>query len=127
MTAGYKHDEPVALTCPDCGGALRRAELGTLTQFRCHIGHVYTAEVMAAAQFAALEWTLAAALRSLSERDELCRQMAGDAWNAGNASAAARWDAAAREARERSGVLRRLLEQEWSHPGEDPPVTSSGD
>jgi two-component system chemotaxis response regulator CheB len=41
MTAEFKLDQPVAVTCPDCGGALRRTELGTLTQFRCHIGHVY--------------------------------------------------------------------------------------
>lgn len=53
MTADYKLDDPVAVTCPDCGGVLRRTELGTLTQFRCHIGHVYTEEVMVAAQFAA--------------------------------------------------------------------------
>ena len=123
MTAGYKHDQPVALTCPDCGGALRRTELGTLTQFRCHIGHVYTA-VMAEAQFASLEWTLAAALRSLSERGELCRQMADNARSAGNADAAARWETAVREAEERSGVLRQLLETEWTQPGE--PMPASG-
>ena len=127
MTAGYTLDEPVALTCPDCGGALRRAELGTLTQFRCHIGHVYTAEVMAAAQFAALEWTLAAALRSLSERGELCRQMADNARSAGHADAAARWETAMREARERSGVLRQLLEKEWTRPGESEPMAASGE
>ncbi len=126
MTAGYKHDQPVALTCPDCGGALRRAELGTLTQFRCHIGHVYTAEVMAAAQFAALEWTLAAALRSLSERGELCGQMADKAWSAGDAGAAARWETAVREARERSSVLRQLLEKEWTHPSESEAMAASG-
>ena len=126
MTAGYRHDQPVALTCPDCGGALRRSELGTLTQFRCHIGHVYTAEVMAAAQFAALEWTLAAALRSLSERGELCRQMADKARGAGDAGTAAQWEAAVREAEERSGVLRHLLEQEWAHPGEGRPIADSG-
>ncbi len=124
MTAGYRHDEPVALTCPDCGGALRRTELGTLTQFRCHIGHVYTAEVMAEAQFASLEWTLAAALRSLSERRELCRQMGDKARSAGDAGTAARWEAAVREAEERSGVLRQLLETGWTQPGE--PMPASG-
>lgn len=126
MTAGYTHDKPVALTCPDCGGALRRSELGTLTQFRCHIGHVYTAEVMAAAQFAALEWTLAAALRSLSERGELCQQMADKARSAGEAGIAAQWEAAAQEAEERRSVLRHLLERGWTHPGEGGPEAASG-
>lgn len=116
MTAEYTHDQPVAVTCPDCGGALRRTELGTLTRFGCHIGHAYTAEVMMAAQFTALERHLEAAMRSLGERGELCRQMADKARASGRAPVAARWDAAAREAEERTVVLRRLLGEEWTHP-----------
>ena len=116
MTAEYKLDQPVAVTCPDCGGALRRTELGTLTQFGCHIGHVYTAEVMVAAQFAAMEGFLGAAMRSLSERGELCRQMAEKLHTAENPAAGAQWDAAMREAKERTAALRQLLEKEWVHP-----------
>ena len=126
MTAEYKLDEPVAVTCPDCGGALRRTELGTLTQFRCHIGHVYTAEVMVAAQFAALEWDLGAAMRALSERGELCRQMADKTGSAGNAGIAAQWEAAMHEAKERTGVLRDLLGKQWMHPGDIEPLAPSG-
>jgi two-component system, chemotaxis family, protein-glutamate methylesterase/glutaminase len=37
MRAPYKLEQPALATCPDCGGALRRTELGTLTQFACHI------------------------------------------------------------------------------------------
>ena len=54
MTSDFLEEQPIAVTCPDCGGALRRTELGTLTQFRCHIGHVDTAEVMLTAQFKAV-------------------------------------------------------------------------
>jgi two-component system chemotaxis response regulator CheB len=116
MTAEYKLDQPVAVTCPDCGGALRQTELGTLSQFRCHIGHVYTAEVMVAAQFAALEGSFEAAMRSLSERRELCRQMRETSRTAKNPMAEAQWEAARREAEERTAVLRQLLEKEWTHP-----------
>ena len=119
----YTLDRPVAITCPDCGGALRRMDTGTLTQFRCHIGHVYTAEVMAAAQFAALEGGLAATLRSLSERAELCRQMAGKSQAAGQAETTARWDAAAREAETRVAAVRELLEADWTHPD---PIDAAG-
>ena len=126
MTAEYKLDEPVAVTCPDCGGALRRTELGTLTQFRCHIGHVYTAEVMVAAQFAALEWSMEAAMRALSERAELCRQVADKARDAGDPGSATRWAAAVHEAKERTGVLRQLLEEEWTHPDDIEPLAPSG-
>ena len=126
MTAEYKLDHPVAITCPDCGGALRRIELGTLTQFACHIGHVYTAEVAVAAQFAALEWSLGAAMRSLSERSELCRQMADKAQAAGEALVAVQWHAAISEAKERTVVLRQLLEKEWTHPGGVEVLSPSG-
>ena len=116
MTVDYTIENPVAVTCPDCGGALRRAELGTLTQFRCHIGHVYTAEVMVTAQFAALEWSTAATMRSLSERGEVCRQMAGKSRDAGDIDIAEDWTAAMHEAKERAGIMRELLEKEWTHP-----------
>lgn len=126
MTADYKLDNPVAVTCPDCGGALRRIELGTLTQFCCHIGHIYTAEVMVAAQFAALETSLAAAMRSLSERGELCRQMADLTRSARQMDAADQWTAAMNEAKEHTSTLRQLLEKEWTHPSIEPPAASAG-
>lgn len=126
MTAEYKLDQPIAVTCPDCGGALRRTELGTLTRFGCHIGHVYTAEVMVAAQFAAMEGYLGAAMRSLSERGELCRQLAEKSRAAGNATAGAQWDAAMREAKERTAALRQLLEEEWVHPDHIETLQPSG-
>ena len=116
MTTEYKHDRPVAVTCPDCGGALRRTELGTLTRFGCHIGHAYTAEVLVAAQFAALEGQLEATLRSFGERGELCRQMAEKCRTGGDGPAASQWETATREADDRTGVLRRLLEEQWTHP-----------
>ena len=118
VTAEYKLDDPVAVTCPDCGGALLRTELGSLTQFRCHIGHVYTADVMVAAQFSALEWSLEAAMRAISERGELCRQMAEKAETAGDAKTAAQWGDAMREAKDRTEVLRQLLGKAWLHPGD---------
>jgi len=126
MAADYTMDDPVAVTCPDCGGALRRIKLGTLTQFRCHIGHVYTAEIMVAAQFAAMEWSLGAAMRSLSERRELCRQMSDKARAAGDARSTLQWTAAMNEAKERTGALRDLLERAWMHPGDAEPSAPSG-
>ena len=114
MTSDYTHDRPVAVTCPDCGGALRQSKLGTLSQFRCHIGHVYTGEVMMRAQFHALEQSLELALRALGERRELCRQMAelADA----EALAATEWEAAENEAAEQGLALQKIVEREWIQP-----------
>ena len=111
MTADYTHARPVALTCPDCGGALRSTELGSLTQFKCHIGHVYTAEVMLEAQSMAMEQSLERAMRSLGERSELCRQMAEKARAAGDVPANKHWEGANAEARQQAVTLQELLEK----------------
>lgn len=114
MTAEYTLDHPVAVTCPDCGGALRQTMLGTLKQFRCHIGHVYTGEAMLDGQFRTMEQSIEAALRSLNERAELCREMAERPGI--EPSAAKLWREAVEEAQERSRTLRGLLELPWLQP-----------
>lgn len=113
MAAEFTHNTPVAVTCPDCGGALRRRELGSLTQFACHIGHIYTAEVMMAAQFLTLERFIESAMRSLGERAELCRQMADKSLVGSDETS---WDAAMREAHDQAEPLREILTREWIHP-----------
>lgn len=117
MTAEFTLNRPVAVTCPDCGGALRQSELGPLTQFSCHIGHVYTAEVMLTAQFLALERFLEQAMRSLSERAELCGLMAEKPPNAADApDERAVWEAARAEAVDQTQPLRDILTREWLQP-----------
>lgn len=121
MTAQFTLDKPLTVTCPDCGGALRRTELGSLTQFNCHIGHVYTAEVMLAAQFLAMERFLEQAMRSLNERAELCRGMAVKAIGPERAA----WESAEREALDQTAPIRSLLTREWLHPGGDGVIEAS--
>ena len=117
MTAEFTHHPPVAVTCPDCGGALRRTELGSLTQFTCHIGHVYTTEVMLAAQFVTMERSLEMAMRSLGERAELCRQMFEKLPEGlTHDEERSRWGAARKEALDRTLPLRQLLTEPWTHP-----------
>ena len=115
MTAQFTLNHPVAVTCPDCGGALRQSELGSLTQFSCHIGHVYTAEIMLAAQFLAMERFIEQAMRSLSERAELCRAMMEKSVDTGTASPNS-WEAAMSEALDQTAVLRGLIARNWIHP-----------
>ena len=117
MLAQFTLDEPVTTTCPDCGGALRQKELGSLTQFSCHIGHVYTMQVMLAAQFVAAERFIEQAMRSLNERAELCRIMTEKLGN--DTAAADGWKAAMEEAREQTAPLREMLTREWLHPALD--------
>jgi two-component system chemotaxis response regulator CheB len=120
MDAQFTHDQPVAVTCPDCGGALRQSQLGPLTRFSCHIGHVYTMEVMLAAQFLALEQFVEQAMRSLGERAELCRIMAGKLPHLdANGAQREQWISAQQEALEQTEPLRELLTREWIHPARD--------
>jgi two-component system chemotaxis response regulator CheB len=113
MTEGYQLDRPTALTCPECGGALKAHHGGTLLQFECHIGHVLTAEVMLDAHFHVLEIKLAAAMVALNERAELCRQLEEVALSGTEIKAL---EAAKREALDRAAILKELLESEWMVP-----------
>lgn len=116
MAAEFTQHRPIAVTCPDCGGALRRRDLGTISLFECHIGHRYTAEIMLAAQFLLFERSVEMAIRSLGERAELCRQMNEKTATDATMGPPERWAAAMQEAREQAGPLRELIGREWIHP-----------
>jgi two-component system chemotaxis response regulator CheB len=100
---------PAALTCPECGGAMTEEQTGSLLQFRCHIGHLLTADAMLQAQFTILETKLAACLVALKERAELCRQMMGSLESRNTSQL----EAAQRQAIERAKIIKELLESEW--------------
>jgi len=108
--------QPVALTCPECGGAMKEETLGSLTRFRCHIGHVMTAEVLALAQVEDIEKDIGTILRALNERRALCAEMAIKSQASGNSAAAAVWRKAAQEAVEREGAIKSLMRVGWTHP-----------
>jgi two-component system, chemotaxis family, protein-glutamate methylesterase/glutaminase len=108
--------EPSAQTCPECGGAMREVNVGTLTRFRCHTGHVMTAEVLASAQIELLESDISRLLRLLNERVGLCRDIADKHALNGNTQAAEAWERAAAEAARREVKARELVNASWEHP-----------
>lgn len=108
---GHQFARPVAITCPECGGALNRSSTGSVIKFDCHIGHSYTAETMASAQFDELEKVMRAAVRFLNERAEFCLQMAEI-----EPGLSAGWHAASKQALGRAYKLRDLVEQDWITP-----------
>lgn len=108
--------QPSAQTCPECGGAMREETIGSLTRFRCHIGHAMTAEVLASSQLDALENNLSAVLRTLNERAALCRDLAAKHRAAGNSRAAEAWQKAAEQAEGRKKAAEAMADLEWSHP-----------
>jgi two-component system, chemotaxis family, protein-glutamate methylesterase/glutaminase len=75
---GYNLDEigrRSVLTCPECNGALWEVEEGNL-QYRCHVGHAYSAGGLKEAQFINIEQTLWSALRALKESAALDERLA---------------------------------------------------
>jgi len=64
------------LACPECGGALAEAVLPHITYYRCHVGHQFGPQSLAAAQAEAAEAKLWAAVAALEETAALARHLA---------------------------------------------------
>jgi two-component system chemotaxis response regulator CheB len=72
----YERGRRSALTCPACAGALWELDDNGLLQFRCRVGHQYSADAMLSEQGEALDRALWAGLRALEERAALHERMA---------------------------------------------------
>jgi two-component system, chemotaxis family, protein-glutamate methylesterase/glutaminase len=100
---------PSALTCPSCGGAVWQIQEQSLTMFKCHTGHSYTAELMLEEQSEAVDaaaWTL---LRSINENIHLRRKLATWAQDTGRSQEAEFHEQQAKEAEKQSLAFRALL------------------
>lgn len=64
---------PSGYTCPDCNGSLVSISEGN---FRCQVGHAWTANALLAARDDEVEGALWVALRSLQEKARLARELA---------------------------------------------------
>ena len=69
--------EKTRLTCPDCHGPIERFRLGSLTEYKCRVGHAYSPDNMLAAHEDAEERTLWSAIESLEEGADLADELAG--------------------------------------------------
>ena len=65
------------LACPECGGALAEAILPQTSYYRCHVGHQFGPQSLAAAQSESVEAKLWAAVAALEETAVLARHLAG--------------------------------------------------
>jgi len=64
------------LACPECGGALAETVLPRITYYRCHVGHQFGPQTLAAAQAETAEAKLWAAVAALEETAALARHLA---------------------------------------------------
>jgi two-component system chemotaxis response regulator CheB len=126
MAREYDDEPPVALICPECGGAMRESSLDTLDYYSCHLGHRFAASNLSVAQAHQVEQAIEIALRALIERAELCRRIAERARAGGRQSSAEHWDRAREQAEAHLDVLRRFLHEGWIQPEAEIAEESSG-
>ncbi len=65
---------PTGYTCPDCNGSLIGVSDGN---YRCHVGHAWTADALLRARDGEIETALWVAMRSLQEKAKLSHRLAG--------------------------------------------------
>lgn len=79
---------PSLYTCPDCHGVLLQLHNTHPLRFRCHTGHAYTADTLAAHASDMVEESLWSTLRAMEEQLLLLRQMADQLHGIGKTVAA---------------------------------------
>ena len=108
--------DPVALSCPQCGGVLSMMRDAKPLRFRCQVGHAFTAEAVAKEQEGAIDEALRVALRIIEERAELVRRMATDGRRAGRRALAEMYEERAAEYSEYADTIRKAVLHSLSPP-----------
>ena len=111
MSEAYVLNKPTHLSCPECGGALKKIDGDLIPKYACHIGHILTGEAMLEAQAERIEESLTNALAMLNERRELCRQMGDDGISDG-----ARLERISDEATQDAEIIKDLLNSQSGRP-----------
>jgi two-component system chemotaxis response regulator CheB len=99
-----------AITCPDCGGALREILDGDVLRFACHTGHRYGASSLVEGKDEDVESALWAGLRALNEKAELTRRMSERARARGDMGVSVRYLERIRDIEHQIKVLRDLVQ-----------------
>jgi two-component system, chemotaxis family, protein-glutamate methylesterase/glutaminase len=109
LVTGERLGLATGLTCPQCGGAVWESKHDGLVYYRCHVGHAYTADSMAAEHNSILESTLWEAVRMFQESAALNRRLERKAMEMGNGDMQGRYRERSEEAEQRAEVVRHIL------------------
>jgi two-component system chemotaxis response regulator CheB len=99
---------PSGYTCPDCNGSLISVSEGN---YRCQVGHAWTADALLRARDEEIESAMWVAMRSLQEKAKLSRRLA-DQVNPGILSE--RYEAIADEAEHAMAILGSRLSEAYT-------------
>ena len=101
--------DPVAISCPTCGGVLSEIRQQPPLRYRCQVGHSFTAEIVEQEQFTPVDEALRLALRIIEERATLADRMAQDASAAGRHKSAAMFEERSKEMRRYTETIRQAV------------------
>jgi two-component system, chemotaxis family, protein-glutamate methylesterase/glutaminase len=119
---------PVALSCPACGGVMSQMRSAPPLRFRCQVGHAYTADSLSAEQEGSVDEAMRVALRIAEERAVLTQKMAEEARRGGLRHSAASYDRTSAQSRRHVETLRHALRSElWEPKGASPPDEEAED
>jgi two-component system chemotaxis response regulator CheB len=116
--------EPSVYTCPDCNGVLFRIREGRMDRFRCHTGHGYTAQALAAELVESSKSSVWHAAKTLQESTALLAESAARLLDGGDAAAAAVLRVQIADIERRLDMLRRIALCRSPAPGL--PVAADG-
>ncbi|UQN09503.1 chemotaxis protein CheB [Deinococcus sp. QL22] len=120
LSQGVTHLGPPSLvTCPDCGGTLMELKEGTVTRFRCHTGHAYTANSLLSHVSGSIEEKAYTVLRTLEEAVILLGMLSEQRQHQGDAQGAEALRASAREVEASTQSIRRLARDSRILSGEE--------
>ncbi len=108
--------KPSEMTCPDCSGPLFEISEGTLTRYRCRVGHAWSQGSLAVQQTVDVENALWTAMETLSEQASLREKLSRRATDQGRPFTAQTFRQAAERARQAAASIRALIEGPVTEP-----------
>ena len=69
-------DRLTRMSCPECGGVLAELQLPQISSYRCHVGHQFAPQTLAAVQYESAEAKLWSAIAALEENAAFARHFA---------------------------------------------------
>jgi two-component system chemotaxis response regulator CheB len=101
---------PSTMACPECHGVLWENTEDELVQFRCRVGHAYSAQALLVHQSEQVEAALWTGLRALEEHSALARRLAARAETRGHHHSASAFTERAMDAEHHASVIRNVLD-----------------
>lgn len=110
---------PSIYTCPACKGSLWEITEGTISRYRCHVGHSYLPESLVADQSDYITAALYSALAAMEEKAAMLRRIASRLGEALPKERTRYLDLARRED-EQAEIIKGLIRHDPGQPGKTP-------